>query len=160
MEDHPAFEKAIVRSGLIFLGADVTVVALEAEFRWEFGEPFMHVHFNPVVLAALFVRWLEGATVSRAGESEELVEAVAEATERAVGAVNRTVRPACLATVGFVLADDLLWDFNEAVENVADRTSKFPCGSIVGTRRRLDIRYSETAEGDKGSSYKKEFFHA
>ena len=125
MEDHPAFEKAIVRSGLIFLGADVTVVALEAEFRWEFGEPFMHVHFNPVVLAALFVRWLEGAVVTWAIKGDEFVEAITKTAEGAASAIDNSKGVARFAAVDFGFTNHLLGDFNDSVKDVADCTAKF-----------------------------------
>ncbi len=85
----------------------------------------MHVHFDAIVLTALFIRWLEGAAIGWAGESEDFIETIAKAAEGAVGAVDRTIRPASVGTISIIFANDLLWDFNEAVENVADTAAQF-----------------------------------
>ncbi len=144
---------------LEFLGSGVAEVGLEAEFRWEFGEAFMDVHFDTIVLAALFVGWFEGSTVGGAGEGEEFVEAVAEAAEGAVGAIDGTVGPACFVAVLFVFADDLFRDFDDTVEDVADGATQFPSGGVMGAWRRLNVSCCESGEGDAGSCYGKEFFH-
>ena len=85
---------------LVGITTNVAEVAFEAEFRWKFLESFVHVHVDAVVLAAFFVGWLEGAAVGWAGEGDELVEAVAEAFECTVGAVDCSIAPASFCTVG------------------------------------------------------------
>jgi len=81
----------------------------------------MHVHFDAIVLTAFFVGRFERAAIGWAGEGEELVEAVSEAFEGAVCAINRAVAPAGFCTVAFGSADHHLGNFNHAIKNVADR---------------------------------------
>ena len=99
-------------------------VAFSAQFRRELGETVGRVHLDPVVFAAALIRRLEGAAIGRAGEGEHFVEAVAEALQGAVGAIHRTVGPAGFAAVIVGLADDLLGNFDETVEDVAKAAAK------------------------------------
>ena len=71
--------------GSVGLSAGIAVVGLETEFRREFGESVMDVHFDAVVFATAFVRWFERTAIGRAGEGEQFIEAVAEAAQRAIG---------------------------------------------------------------------------
>ncbi len=124
-------------------------VGLESEFRWEFGEAVVHVHLDAIVLTATLIRWLEGAAIGGACEGEELVETVTEAAKRTVGAIDRTVSPTSLATVGLVLADDLFRDFDNAVNDVADGAAELAGGCVGGSGRCLDVRRNKSGERDR-----------
>ena len=143
-----------------FLTADVTVVGLSAELRWEFREAVVDIHVDAVVHSALLVRWLEGAAVGRAVESEKLVEAVTEAAEGAMRAVDCAVRPTGFATVLLGSANDHLRDFGDTIQNVPDCATQFAGGCVLGAWRSLDIRGCKSGKGDQGGSCEKEFFHA
>ena len=80
----------------------------------------MGVHLDAVVFAATLIRWLECATIGGAGEGEELVESITQAAECTAGSIHSTVWRG-LAPVLVLLANDLLGDLNEAINNVADR---------------------------------------
>ena len=82
-------------------------------------------------MSALFVRWLEGAAICGACEGEELVETVTEAAECAVGAIDCAVGVASFASVGIVLADDLLGNFHESVKDVAETTAELAGGGVL-----------------------------
>ncbi len=99
--------------------------SFEAELRRELRESVMGVHFDPVILTATLIRWLEGAAVGRAGEGEELVEAITQAAKSAVGAIDRAVGGATLATILLVLTDNLFGDLNKSVNDVADGATQF-----------------------------------
>ena len=137
------FVKKEAHQILVAITTNVAVVAFGTEFRWEFLESFVHVHFDAVVLAAFFVGWLEGAAVGWAGEGDELVEAVAEAFECAVGAVDCSVAPASFCTVGIRSADHHFRDFNYTIKNIAECTTELAGGGVMGARRRLDISCCE-----------------
>ena len=95
----------------------------------------MDVHFDPVVLAALFVRGFEGAAIGGAAESEKLVKTVAETGQSADGAIDSSISPAGFAAVGILFTHDLLGDFDETVKNVADGTSQLARGGVMRARR-------------------------
>ncbi len=156
----PGFERIEPRVRSIALSAGVTEVAFEAEFRWEFGEAVCDVHFDAVVFTAALVRRAEGATIGGAGEGEEFVEAVAEAAHGAVGAIDSAVGPAGFAAVGVCLANDLLGDFDESVEDVADGPAEFAGSGVLGSGRCLDVRCGEAGEDGENGSDDSEFFHA
>lgn len=137
----------------------MAVVAFEAEFWWEFLESFVDVHLDAVVLAAFFVRWLEGPAVGWAGEGEEFVEAIAEAFECAVGAVDNTIAPACLCAVGIRSADHHFRNFYDTVEDVADGATELAGRCVMGARRRLDVSSCEACEGYNTGGDEQEFFH-
>ena len=134
--------------------------AVEAQFRWEFGKAVVHVHLNAVVLAATLVWWLESAAIGWAGEGEEFVEAVAQTTHCAVGAIDSAVGPSGLATVLLVFTNDLLRDLNEPIHDVADGTAELARGRVSGTRRCLDVGDNKATESGEGGSDDEEFFHA
>ena len=138
----------------------MVVVCLETEFRWELGKAIVHVHFDAVVLAALFVRWLEGAAIGWAGEGEELVEAIAEAAEGAACAIDSTVGGSSFSAVFVGLTDKLLRNFHEAIEDVADRTTELAGGSVLGAWRGLNVRSGDTGEDYENRGGSEEFFHA
>ena len=135
-------------------------VAFETEFRWEFGEAVLDVHLDAVVFAATLVRWFESAAIGWAGESHELIETVAKAAETAAGAIDNTVSPTGFAAMVIGFADDLFRNFDETVENIADRAAKFALTGVLRSRRCVDICGSHAAQGDHGRSDDDEFFHA
>lgn len=134
-------------------------VGFKTKFWWELGETVGRVHLNAIVHAAIFVWWLEGAAIGWASEGEEFIEAVAEALEAAVRAIDDAEGPAGLATVGFILADDLLRDLDESVEDVANGAAKLASRSVGVARRSLNICGSDTSESKHGGSCNEEFFH-
>lgn len=136
------------------------VATIEAQLWGELGESVMRVHFDAIIFATTLIRRLERAAISRAGEGEEFVEAVAKATEGTVGAIDCAVGGTGLATVLVILANDLFRDFDEAVKDIAQCTTKLARGGLSGTWRRLDIGGNKTAQGGKGGSDDEEFFHA
>ena len=119
----------------------------------------MRVHLDPVVLAATLIRWLEGSTISRAGEGEELIESIAQATEGTAGAIDGSVTEG-LATVLIVLPAHLLRNFHESVEDVVECPAQLAGGRVGGARRCLDVGGNEAAQSGKGGSDDEEFFHA
>ena len=149
----------VIPPDLELLGTCVPEVGLETKFRWELGEAVGWIHFNAVVHAARFVRRLEGAAVSWASEGEELVEAVTKALEATVGAVDNAEGPASFATVRFVLANDLLRNFDHSVEDVANGTTKLAGRGVSVSWRSLNVGGSDASEGQHGGSCNEEFFH-
>lgn len=95
----------------------------------------MHVHFDALILTTFFVGGFEGAAVGWASKSEELVEAVTEAFEGAVCAINRSVTPASFRSVTICSANDRLGNFNDAVKDVADCATQLASGGVVRPRR-------------------------
>jgi hypothetical protein len=61
----------------------VAEVGLKTKLGWELGKAVTRIHFNPVISTAAGVRWFEGAVISRAVESDEFVESIADTLERA-----------------------------------------------------------------------------
>ncbi len=114
-------------------------VGLGTKLRWELGETITGVHFDTVVSTAASVRWFEGSVESRAMEGDELIEAITDTLEGAAGAVNNTVRPASFAAVNSGFANDLLWDFNNSIEDVGDRAAKFAGRCVFSSWRGLDV---------------------
>jgi len=115
----------------VLLGPGVVEVGFEAELGGEFREAIVHIHFDAVVFATALVRGLEGAAIGRASEGEEFVEAISKAAECAMRAIDSAVGVAGFASVSLVLANDLLGDFHEAVEDVTEGTAEL-AGRSVG----------------------------
>ena len=120
------------------LCADV-VEAFNSESRRKLRESVMWVHFDAVVFSAALIRWLECAVVSWAVEGNQLIESVAHAFEGAACAIGYAVGGSSFATVLIVFTDDLLWDFHEAVKDVAYCPSKFACGGVSRAGRSLNV---------------------
>jgi len=137
-------------TGLVLLSSGVVEVGFEAEFGWEFREAVVHVHFDAVVFTAAFVGGLEGAAIGRACESKEFVETVAKAAERAMRAIDGAVGVSGLAPIGFALANDLLRNVHEAVENVAEGAAEFAGRGVGRARRRVDVGADKNGERGKG----------
>lgn len=105
-------------------------ISFEAEFGWEFGESLVRVHFDAVVCAAALVGRFESAAVGGAGEGEELVETVSHAAKCAAGAIDSAVGPSGFAAELVRFADDLFWDLDDAVEDIADGAAEFALGCV------------------------------
>ena len=99
-------------------------VTLETKLRRELRESFARIHLDTVISTAAGVGWLEGAVESRAVEGEKFVDSVSNTLERASGSIDNPVGVAGNITFGFGLANHLLGDFNEAVEDVANSASE------------------------------------
>ena len=102
----------------------MTEVALVAQHWWEFGQTVAWVHFDPVISATTGIGWLEGSVESRGVEGEKFVDSVSNALERASGSIDNPVGVSGNITFGFGLANHLLGDFNEAVEDIAKSASE------------------------------------
>lgn len=135
-------------------------VSFETKLGGEFREAVVHIHFNAVVFAATLVGRFEGAAIGWAGEGEEFVETVAKAAERTVRSIKRAIGVAGLASVGLVLANDLLGNFHEAVENVAERAAELAGRGVGRSWRRVDVGADKNGERGKCAGGDEEFFHA
>lgn len=151
----------IVRQmGLPSLRARVRVVRLEAQFWWELRQTLRRSHFDATILTTVFIWWLEGAAIGRAGEGEQFIETVAEATEHAMGAIHSTVGPASLATVGVGFANNGFWNLHDTVEDIREGASELASSGVISARRCLNISGYHAGEGDQCNGKKREFFHA
>lgn len=102
------------------LCAGMREICLKTEFGWELRQTLGRAHFNATILTAILIRWLISAAISWAGESEEFVETVAEATECTVGAIYCAVGPSSLAAVGVCFANNAFWNLHDSVKNVGN----------------------------------------
>jgi len=91
----------------------------------------MHVHFDAVVCPAFFVRGFKSSAVGWASEGEKLVEAVSEAFEGAVCAIDSAVAPAGFCAVGIGSAHHHFRNFNDTVEDIAECASEFTSRRVV-----------------------------
>ena len=102
----------------------MTEVALVAQHWWEFGQTVTWVHFDTVISATTGIGWLEG-TVERGGvEGEQFVDSVSNTFEGATGPIDKPVGVSGDSSFGFALANYLLGEFNEAVEDIANSASE------------------------------------
>lgn len=85
------------------------------------------------------VGWFEGAVISRAVESDELVESVTEAAEGATDAIDSSVGVTDFVSFGIGPADDLLGNFYDSVENVTDCAAELTSRGVFGAWRGLDV---------------------
>ena len=109
-----------------------------------FARPVTQLRANQAAMEAVRARL-------RHGERSDVFKARAvEAAETAAGAVDHAVGPAGFAAVVIGLADDLLGDFDESVENVADAAAELAGRRVGRSRRSLDIGGSNAAEGEHG----------
>lgn len=114
-------------------------VGLGTKLGWELGEAVARIHFDAVVSTTAGVGWLECAVESRAVECYQLVESVTNTLESAAGSVDNTVGPTGLASVGFGLANDLLWNFDDAVEDISNCAAEFTGRGVFSSWRGLDV---------------------
>lgn len=124
----------------VTLRAGVVEIGFETKLGWEFGESVGGVHFDAVIGSAALIGWFEGAAIGGAGEGEEFVETIANATQSAACAVHSAVGIPCFAAVCIGFADDLLGDLDDAVEDVADGTSELALSGVLGSGRCLNVR--------------------
>ena len=109
---------------LPLLSTRVTEVGLVAQHWWEFGQTVAWVHFDTVISATTGVGWLEGSVETWAMEGEKFVDSVSNTFERAAGPIDNPVGISGNITFGFGLANHLLGDFDEAVEDIANSASE------------------------------------
>ena len=102
----------------------MTEVALEAEYWWILGQTVAWVHFDTVISATTGIGWLEGSVESGIVEGDKFVDSVSNTLERASGPIDNPVGVSGNTSFGFGLANHLLGDFNEAVEDVANSASE------------------------------------
>jgi hypothetical protein len=133
-------------------------IGLETKLGWELGKTFAGVHLDAPILTTLGVRRFERSFVSRAMESEKLVETVSHAAEHALSAADDTYRPTSFASISVRGANDLLGNLHHSIEDVADGTAQFTGRSVLGSRRRLNITVGNAAEAQK-SCCENQFFH-
>ena len=146
------------RVALAGLPAAVAEVGFKAEFGRELGESIARIHFDPPVLPALLVRRLESAVVCGAVEGNELVEAVAEALEGAVSAIDDSVGGTCLSAGMRAAEKDLFGDLDCSVEDVAEGTTEFARGIVLRSGRGLDVGVGGAAQC-KGEGDQDQFSH-
>ena len=99
-------------------------VGLETKLGWEFRKSVTRIHFNPGVITTTSVGWLEGSVETWAMEGEKFVDSVSNTFERAAGPIDNPVGISGNITFGFGLANHLLGDFDEAVEDIANSASE------------------------------------
>ena len=114
----------LTKSGLPRLSARVSEVGLKSKFGWELGQAVTWIHLDTVVIATAGVRWLEGSVESGPVESNQFVESISNALKGTARSIDNTVRPTGFAAIGFGLADNLLRNFNDSIEDIADGTSE------------------------------------
>lgn len=114
-------------------------VGLKAKLGREFGEAVTRIHLDAVIGAAAGVGWLEGAVVSRAVESDELVKTITNPLESATGSIDHSVGPAGLASVVLGFADDLLGNLNDSVKNVGETTTELTGRGVFAFWRSLNV---------------------
>lgn len=144
--------------GLPLLGAGVHKVGLGTKLGRELGEAVARIHLDAIICATTGVGWLESAMVGGAMEGDQLVETVTNPLEGAAGAIDDSVRPTDLAAVGLGFANDLLGNFNDAVENVCNRASKFAGRGVFRSWRGLNVCICRHSEA-KCECDQKELFH-
>lgn len=124
---------------LPLLRAGMAEVALESQLGREFGKSVTRIHLDPIISTAAGVGWLESAVERGAVESNEFVKTVSDAFEAAAGAIDNPVRVCADRTFGLVLANDLLGNFEDSVEDVGECASQLAGGGIFGAWRGLDV---------------------
>ena len=110
----------------------------------------MHVHLDAVVFSATLVRWLEGAAIGWAVESEELVETVTKTAKCTTRSIYASIW-SCLTTVLILLANDLFWNLDETIHDVAEGAAQLTRGRVSGSWRGLNVGEDNAAQNGKGS---------
>ncbi len=103
----------------------VAEVGLSTKLGWEFGEPIARIHLDTVISTTTCVGWLESSVESGAVEGDELIEAITNTLECASGAIDDTVGESGNVTLGVGLANHLLGNFDNAIEDVTNGAAKF-----------------------------------
>lgn len=126
----------------------MTEVGLKSKLRRELGKAVTWVHLDTVISTTTCVGWLEGSVESRAVEGDQFVETVTHALEGTAGSIDYAVRPTGFAAVNFGLANDLFWNLNHSVKNVADSPSEFTGRGVFRSWRSLDVRLDGDAKAE------------
>lgn len=92
-------------------------------------------------------------------ECYQLAESVTHTFDGAAATVEGSVGPSSFATVLVSLADHLLGDLNESVEDVADGTAELTGGCVSGAWRRLNICHNTSGGEDECCCDRECFFH-
>ena len=102
----------------------MTEVGLVAQHWWILGQTVARIHFDTIISATAGVGWPERSVETRAVEGEKLVDSVTNTLERAACSIDNPVGVSGNLSFGFGLANHLLGDFNEAVEDIANSASE------------------------------------
>ena len=124
-------------------------MGLETEFWWKFRKAVMHVHLDAIIFSATLVRWLEGATISWAIEGEEFIKSVAEAAKCTARSIYASIWSR-FTTVLVLLANNLFWNLDETIHDVAERTAKLARGRVSGSWGRVDVGDDDAGQDCEG----------
>jgi hypothetical protein len=93
-------------------------------------------------------------------EGDQLEATIAQTTKATAGSVDDTVGVARVASLLIALADHLLWDLNEPIDDVAQGSTELPSRRVGRPWRCLNIGEYGAAEDYEATSNNEEFFHA
>ena len=124
----------------------------KAKLRWELRKTILHIHVNAVVFTTTLIRWLKGTTIGWYRESDQLEASIAQTAEATTGPVDDAMGIAGVASLLIALADHLLWDLNETIDDVAQSPTELPSRRVGRPWRCLNIGEYGAAEDCEGTS--------
>jgi hypothetical protein len=134
--------KSIDAKRLVELSTAVAVVALEAEFRREFGETVRRIVFLVTALTArALIRRFVGALVGRSPEGDQFIDTVAHALDHTASTINEPHGESSIITFIGIPVDHTSRDFLNSVNEVTDSATEFTGSRVFGGRRGLDISH-------------------
>ena len=117
----------------------MTEVSLSTQHWWEFGQTIAWVHLDTVISSTTSVGRLEGSVECWAVEGDKFVEPVSNTFEGAATSIDYSVGESGNIAFGIGLADHLLGNFDDPIEDIANGTSELAGRCVLGPWRGLNV---------------------